>query len=167
MWRSLGRTMAARVDGVPRVRTVAAPGGPEVVIAAPDRLGLFGETAGLLTASGASVRAAVLHTVDRVAVTTWRVSVDTPDDLPDPAVLVTSLQRLQGGDATVLARVRRREDRGQPADQPEPYLTVLADASDSAAVVEVRTADRPGLLYALGLGGFVLIWATRGAATKR
>ena len=31
-----------------------------------------------------------------------------------------------------------------------PYVDLIRDASESAAVIEVRTGDRAGLLYALG-----------------
>jgi [protein-PII] uridylyltransferase len=33
---------------------------------------------------------------------------------------------------------------------PNPYLELVHGASETAAVVEVRTADRAGLLYTLG-----------------
>jgi [protein-PII] uridylyltransferase len=33
---------------------------------------------------------------------------------------------------------------------PDPYVELIRDASETAAVIEVRTGDRAGLLYALG-----------------
>ena len=43
------------------------------------------------------------------------------------------------------ARPRRRARR-----TAEPHVAIVPNASGTAAVVEVRTADRSGLLYALG-----------------
>lgn len=147
----LGLARSVQLDGRPRVRVETKPGGIQLVIAARDRLGLFSETAGLLVSHGISVRSAVLSTVEDVAVDTWRVDKLAPDDLPDSAVLVNQLERLQHGDTTVLKPVQRREARvSRSADAPEPWVGVLADASQSALVVEIRTGDRPGLLYALG-----------------
>ena len=47
-----------------------------------DRLGLFSDTAGLLASHSVQVRSAVLHTVEGVAVNTWRVDKQVPTDLP-------------------------------------------------------------------------------------
>src|SRR3712207_7719139 len=42
---------------------------------------------------------------------TWRVDKEVLADLPDTAVLVKELQRLEQGDSTVLSGIRRRESR--------------------------------------------------------
>ena len=148
----LGLARSVRLDGVPRVQVESQPGGVQLVVAAPDRLGLFGDTAALLAAHSVSVRSAVLHTVQGVAVNTWRVDKVRPGDLPDPAFLSKELERLEAGDQSMLTAVQRREARvrsrsGIPA---APYVALVPEASEGAAVIEVRTADRAGLLYALG-----------------
>jgi [protein-PII] uridylyltransferase len=133
------------------VRVETRPGGLELLVAARDRLGLFSETAGLFAAHGVQVRSAVLHTVDGVAVNTWRVDKQLVVDLPDSAFLVKQLERLEQGDSTVLNPVRRREARALGSGTlPQPWVELVADASETAAVIEVRAGDRPGLLYALG-----------------
>jgi [protein-PII] uridylyltransferase len=147
----LGLARSVQLDGRPRIRLEPHPGGVELVIAAPDRLGLFGDTAGLLASHGVSVRSAVLHTVKSVAVNTWRVDKTKPGDLPDPAFLTKELERLEAGDQSMLGSVQRREARVRSsALQSAPYVQLIPDASEGAAVIEVRTADRAGLLYALG-----------------
>jgi [protein-PII] uridylyltransferase len=147
----VGLARSVRLDGKPRVRAESQPGGVRVVIAARDRLGLFGDTAGLLTAHSVSVRSAVLHTVEGVAVNTWRVDKDKLRDLPDLAFLSKELERLEAGDQSMLTAVQRREARARAKGvPPEPYVHLVPDASEGAAVVEVRTVDRAGLLYALG-----------------
>lgn len=147
----LSRLVAA--DGRPRLRldTTATAGGVQLVVAARDRLGLFSEIAGLLASHRVSVRSAVLSTAEGVALNTWTLVEDDMSDLPDPALLVEQLERLERGDTSVLSPVRRREARAHAAATlPRPYVEVLRQASDSAMVVEVRTTDRSGLLYALG-----------------
>lgn len=150
----LGLARSVALDGQPRIRTESKPGGLQLIFAAPDRLGLFGDTAGLLASHGVQVRSAVLHTVEGTAVNTWRVDKELPTDLPDLALLVKQLERLQGGDPTVLEPVRRREARAQSAvvgtRASTAYVQLIHGASETAAVVEVRTSDRAGLLYALG-----------------
>ncbi|HEY5821198.1 MAG TPA: [protein-PII] uridylyltransferase [Propionibacteriaceae bacterium] len=146
----IGLARSVQLDGRPRIRFEPKPGGIQLVIAARDRLGLFSDTAGLLAAHGVQVRSAVLHTVEGIGVNTWRVDKQVAADLPDPAFLIQQLERLEAGDRNVLEPVRRREARAQRTPAGEPHIELVGDASVSAAVVEVRAADRAGLLYALG-----------------
>jgi len=147
----LGLARSVQLDGRPRIRVETQPGGLQLVIAATDRLGLFSDTAGLLASHSVQVRSAVLHTVEGVAVNTWRVDKQVPTDLPDTAYLVKQLVRLESGETGILAPVQRREARAHSSGAvSHPYVELVRDASESAAVVEVRTGDRAGLLYALG-----------------
>jgi [protein-PII] uridylyltransferase len=153
----LGLARSVQLDGRPRIRMESKPGGIQLIIAATDRLGLFSETAGLLASHSVQVRSAVLNTVNGVAVNTWRVDKQHPTDLPDVAFLIKQLERLEAGDMTVLRGVLRREARAQAGGSPtsngqaaRPYIDLIDDASESAVVIEVRTGDRAGLLYALG-----------------
>ena len=147
----LGLARSVQLDGRPRIRVEPQPGGVQLVIAARDRLGLFSDTAGLLASHSVQVRSAVLHTVEGVAVNTWRVDEQVVGDLPDTAYLVKQLSRLEAGEAGILNSVQRREARAHGSGAvPNPYLELVHGASETAAVVEVRTADRAGLLYTLG-----------------
>ncbi len=141
---------SVRADGRPQLEITSLDGLHAVTVVAHDRIGLFADVAGLLAAQGLSVRSALVRTVDQIAVDTWSVSAR---DLPDAAVLRTGLQRLAEGDLTVLDRLARREASWRPASSStdtEPRVLVLAGASQKATVLEVRAADRPGLLHALG-----------------
>jgi [protein-PII] uridylyltransferase len=147
----LGLARSVGLDGRPRVRVESKPGGIQLMIAATDRLGLFSDTAGLLASHSVSVRSAVLNTVEGIAVNTWRIDKQTPTDVPDPALLVQELDRLQDGDSSMLQRVRKRESRAaHRSDIAPPFVEAVTGASASAAVIEVRTGDRSGLLFALG-----------------
>ena len=108
--------------GRPRIRVEPQPGGVQLVIAARDRLGLFSDTAGLLASHSVQVRSAVLHTVEGVAVNTWRVDKQAVSDLPDTAYLVKQLSRLEAGEAGILNSVQRREARAHSSGAvPNPY----------------------------------------------
>jgi [protein-PII] uridylyltransferase len=147
----LGLARSVSLDGRPRVRVESKPGGIQLMIAATDRLGLFSDTAGLLASHSVSVRSAVLNTVDGIAVNTWRVDKQLPTDVPDPALLVQELDRLEDGDSSMLRRVRKRESRAaHRSDVAPPFVEAVTGASASAAVIEVRSGDRSGLLFALG-----------------
>ncbi len=146
----LGLARSVRLDGRPRVRFEAKPGGMQIVIAARDRVGLFSEVAGLLASHAVSVRSAALNTVEGVAVNTWRVDKQVAADLPDAAFLVKQMERLEAGDRDVLQAVRRREARAHARQSGTPFVAEIPDASETAAVVELRAGDRSGLLYALG-----------------
>ena len=147
----LGLARSVQLDGRPRIRVEPQPGSVQLVIATKDRLGLFSDTAGLLASHSVQVRSAVLHTLDGVAVNTWRVDKEAVSDLPDSAYLVNQLSRLEAGETGVLTSVQRREARAHGTGAvPNPYVELVHDASETAAVVEVRAGDRAGLLYALG-----------------
>ena len=146
----LGLARSVGVDGRPRIRYESRPGGIQILVAATDRLGLFSEVAGLFCAHAVSIRSAALDTIDGVAVNTWRVDKQLVADLPDPAYLVKQLERLEAGDPSVLHSVVRRERRVQAGQPAPPFVESVPDASATAAVVEVRTGDRSGLLYSLG-----------------
>jgi [protein-PII] uridylyltransferase len=147
----LGLARSVELDGRPRIRVESQPGALQLVIAATDRLGLFSDTAGLLASHSVQVRSAVLHTVEGVAVNTWRVDKQLPTDLPDTAYLVKQLIRLESGETGILTPVQRREARAHGSGTvSQPHVALIRDASETAAVVEVRTGDRAGLLYALG-----------------
>ena len=160
-----GRAAAGLVPrgrpGLRRLQSRIAVGQPVVVITPlggahrvdvydRDRLGLFADTAGLLAAQGHIVRSAVVRTLDGVAANEWHV--ETPGrrragrGRPGPG-----LTRLAGGDREPLAMLARRRratafdsSRATSGSPGQTRAMVISHASDSATVIEVRAADRPG-----------------------
>jgi [protein-PII] uridylyltransferase len=130
-----------------------------VTVVAADRPGLLADIAGVLAGFRLSVKSALVRTVPAdhgavgdIAVDTWWVD-SSSRDLPDPATLELSLRRLAEGDRSVLERLARREagyraTNGAPA---RPRVVLVPGASWDATVLEVRAADRPGLLHRLGV----------------
>lgn len=142
---------AVRAGAGPQIGIAELDGHHVVTVVAADRLGLFGDIAGVLAAHGLSVRSALVRTVDAVAVDTWWVSAPYGDP-PDVATMLTALRRLAGGDRSALDRLHRRDAAYRPGRgvAAQPRAVLVPGASQNATVVEVRAADRPGLLHALG-----------------
>src|SRR6185436_18836769 len=65
-WRA--QLINSLADNTAGIRVETQPGGLQLVIAVRDRLGLFGDTAGLLASHAIQVRSAVLHTVEQISV---------------------------------------------------------------------------------------------------
>jgi [protein-PII] uridylyltransferase len=120
--------------------------GSELIVAAPDRVGVLYRTAGVLALHGLDVRAASVATHAGTAVNAFTVE-SRFGRLPDVAVLRAELARFLDGDPTLADRLRAKE-RSYPAHaavQP-PSVHWFDDESSTGTVVEYRGADRIGLL---------------------
>jgi len=130
--------------------------GYAVLVADWDRKGLFADLAGWFSAHSFAVRSAILRTVDEVALDQWLVTAPG-GDAPDAEDLMRDLRRLDQNDTTPLRRLGRRRSAG-PSDSSvastgspgAARALLMPAASDTSTVIEVRSADRPRLLYDLG-----------------
>jgi [protein-PII] uridylyltransferase len=137
-----------------------------VSVVAADRPGLLADIAGTLASFRLTVKSALIRTVPAgrpdavgpdgtaglsVAVDTWWIDA-AGHEVPAAATLETSLRRLGDGDRSVLERLARRDAAYRaPSGAPSrPRVVLLPGASADATVIEVRAADRPGLLHAIG-----------------
>ena len=120
------------------VRVVESQEGARVTVVARDRLGLLADAAAMLALQKVSVRAARAWTQDGFGCSVWDVAETGLDD-------ILLRQRL---DAIVNGRLDAAERLGRvtPA-KLEPSVAVRPEASPSATVIEVRSADRPGLIH--------------------
>jgi [protein-PII] uridylyltransferase len=137
-------SMSERVE-VPRdvrrgsvsIRVEPSDDGARVTVLAPDRVGLLADVAALFAVQRVSVRSARAWSQDDVGVSVWEVA----EEHLDERVL---RQRFE-------AIVTRRVDpaarlRAEPASI-SPSVVVRPEASVRATVLEVRTADRPGVVH--------------------
>ncbi|RKS77343.1 [protein-PII] uridylyltransferase [Motilibacter peucedani] len=126
-------------------------GGWSVTVVAPDRRGLMGVVAGVLALHRLSVRSATLRTEGGIAVDTWSV-VPEFGDPPALEALRDDIDRALDRRLDVAAVLERREASRAPAQAPRTpaQIDVVHDASETATVLEVRAADRLGLLHRLG-----------------
>jgi [protein-PII] uridylyltransferase len=119
--------------------TVApATDGSRVVAIGPDRVGLLADVAATLALQRAPVRAARAWAQDQYGVSVWEVA----EPALDPAVLRTRFEAVADGRVDAPHRLRLGSGVGL-----EPTVAVRPEASAHATVLEVRAADRPGLVY--------------------
>lgn len=112
--------------------------GSRVTVVSGDRVGLLADAAALLALQRVSVRAARAWSVDEYGVSVW----DVDRTGLDPAVLRERLEAIVDGRVDATGRLR--------PDNPTtlaPTVVVRPEASDRATVLEVRAADRPGVVH--------------------
>ncbi|MCW2761174.1 MAG: glnD [Marmoricola sp.] len=127
----------ATPDGV-SVIAVDSPDGARVTVVARDRIGLLADAAATLALQKVSVRAARAWTQEGFGVSVWDVAEAGLDDI----LLRQRMEAIVDGRLDASERLRR----GRPI-KLEPSVAIRADASSRATVIEVRSADRPGLIH--------------------
>ena len=138
--------------------SVAAWGKPDIVVepgpvatitvVAPDRPGLLSRAAGVLALHSLKVHAAELRAHAGVAVDTFHVS-PRFGSLPDVALLREQFTRALSGSLPLADRLaaKERDYADTPHDPPAPRVLWFDDESDGGVVLELRAADRLGLLH--------------------
>jgi [protein-PII] uridylyltransferase len=115
-----------------------APEGSRVTTIAVDRVGLLADFAAMFALHRIPVRAARVWSQGDYGISVWEVA---GEDL-DPAILRSKYLALVGGRVDPDDRLRRLPEGGLA-----PTVVVRPEASDQATVLEVRAADRPGVVY--------------------
>ena len=120
------------------LEVLAVDDGSRITAVAPDRVGLLADLAGVLALLRVPVRAARIWQQEEYAVSVWEVS----EQDVDAAVLRERYDAVVTGRLDPLARL------GTGArDGLEPAVVVRPEASEHATVLEVRAADRPGVVH--------------------
>ena len=125
-------------DGRVALRVEDSEEGVRVTVVAPDRVGLLADVAAMFALQRATIRAARAWTQGALAVSVWEVA----DPLVDPAVLRQRFDAVVEGRVDPTARLRPDTTRDL-----DPTVGVRPEASRGATVLEVRAADRPGVLH--------------------
>ena len=131
---------------------------PHVIVAAPDRRGLFSSVAGALALNGMNVRAANVSGEEGVAVEVFTVEV-ARGTWPDTAKLREDLSAVLADRVAIGELLSERERvyprrRGSAAHLPGSDVSVDIEASEKATVFEVRAPDEIGLLHRITLALF-------------
>ncbi|SHG08344.1 [protein-PII] uridylyltransferase [Streptoalloteichus hindustanus] len=135
-----------------------------VTVVAPDRPGLLSRAAGVLALHSLQVHAAELRGHAGAAVDVFTVSPRFGSP-PDAALLREHLNRALDGSLPLAERLaaKERDYGGPPVDPPPPRLLWFDDEASGAVVLELRAADRIGLLHhvaaALESCGLDVRWA--------
>ncbi len=156
------RIVAANRELMEEVRQTGLPSvslqPPHVIVAAPDRRGLFSSVAGALALNGMNVRAANVSGEDGVAVEVFTVEV-ARGTWPDTAKLREDLSAVLADRVAIGELLSERERvyprrRGSAAHLPGSDVSVDIEASEMATVFEVRAPDEIGLLHRITLALF-------------
>ena len=123
--------------GAVSIRVEPGEGGARVTVLARDRVGLLADAAALFAMQRASVRSARAWAQDDIGVSVWEVA----EEHLDEAVLRHRFEAIVAGRVDPGARLK-----GDPA-RIAPSVVVRPEASARATVLEVRTADRPGVVH--------------------
>ena len=164
--RALAESVAAS-----RKPDVLVESGPvaTITLVAPDHPGLLSQAAGVLALHSLKVHAAELRAHAGVAVDTFSVS-PRFGSLPDKALLREQFTRSLSGSLPLAEKLaaKERDYADVPDDPPAPRVLWFDDEADGGAesadvVLELRTADRLGLLHdiaaALEKCGADVLWA--------
>lgn len=137
--------LPARVLGDPSAISVAvthsrdgSPDGSRITVVSGDRTGLLADAAATLAAHRVSVWAARAWTQGGFGVSVW----DVAETGLDEVVLRQRMEAIVEGRSDAVERLLR----ARPVTL-EPTVAVRSDASSRATVIEVRSADRPGLIH--------------------
>ncbi|RJQ76169.1 [protein-PII] uridylyltransferase [Pseudonocardiaceae bacterium YIM PH 21723] len=163
----VGRTRAAMAgDDLPapvplavELQALAAKGKTEVLVdevdhatvvtvIAPDRPGLLSKAAGVLALNSLEVHAAELNEHAGMAVDVFTVS-PRFGSAPEPTLLREQFLRSMDGSLPLTDRLaaKERDYGGPPVDPPPPRVLWFDDEATGAVVLELRAADRIGLLH--------------------
>jgi [protein-PII] uridylyltransferase len=111
---------------------------------------LLSLAAGVLALNALQVHVAEVRAHSGVAVDTFTVSPKF-GRLPDTALLREQLSRAVDGSLPLSEQLvtKERDYGGPPADVPPPTVLWFDDEASAAIVLELRAADRIGLLHAV------------------
>ncbi|MFE4002274.1 [protein-PII] uridylyltransferase [Nocardioides sp. YIM B13467] len=117
--------------------------GARVWVIAPDRLGLLADLAATFAVARLPVRACRAWQQGGFGVSVW----DLDDSYVDAAVLRTRFSAITEGRLDPATRLAP----SAAARGSEPSVVVRPEASSKATVLEVRTIDRPGVVYTVAV----------------
>jgi [protein-PII] uridylyltransferase len=127
------------------VTVTATSDGARVTVLAPDRVGLLADAAALFALQRVPVRSARAWSQGDVGVSVWEVA----EEYLDEKVLRQRYDAIVAGRIDPTARLTKSVTRDAEGDAQgmAPSVVVRPDASAHATVLEVRTADRPGVVH--------------------
>jgi len=124
-----------------------------IEIIVPDSTGLLSTVAGVLNLLRLDVRSARTKSVAQCAVMEWIVVPDTHAPKLTEEKLHDELSRALGSKSSLKERIQERIDAYSQLPTipvPDPIVETFLDAATDATIIEVRSHDRPALLFGIG-----------------
>ena len=124
-----------------------------IEIIAPDSTGLFSVVAGVLNLAKFDIRAAKTRTYQSAAAMNWLVNLDSFAKLPSESELLIAIQNGLADPATIRERIEAKAKAYAPFGNvvvPAPEVQVIEDSGETATIIEIRSHDKPALLFTIG-----------------
>jgi [protein-PII] uridylyltransferase len=124
-----------------------------IEIIVPDSTGLLSTVAGVLNLLRLDVRSARTKSVAQSAVMEWIVVPDPHAPKLTEEKLHDELSRALGSKSSLKERIQERIDAYSQLPTipvPDPIVETFLDAATDATIIEVRSHDRPALLFGIG-----------------
>ena len=145
--------LEAAHSGILRVSLEKRENGYSIEIVSPDKPGLLSLVAGVLNASRLDVRSARTKSHEKSAVMKWIVT-------PEPFAQEISEEFLRNEIEAAFKDATSIQERLNAKAQayastipvPDPIVEIFNDEATDATIIEVRSHDRPGLLFRIGAG---------------
>ena len=135
------------------IELINHPSGYSIEIVSPDMPGLLSLIAGVINISRLDVKSARTKTHGKSAVMSWIVSPQPHAPTPTAAALRQEIEKAfhdsQSVEEQLLARAKIYATI-PTIPVPAPDVVYFNDAATDATVIEVRSHDRPGLLFRIG-----------------
>jgi [protein-PII] uridylyltransferase len=138
-----------------QLRVVIEDRDPDFVIEiiAPDKPGLLSVVAGVLNLARFDVRSARTQTVEMSAVMKWLVTPNQYAPTVDSAAIHKMITDALDDASELSAKIAQRvaDYANLPSiPVPSPVVETFMDAATDATIIEVRSHDRPALLFGIG-----------------
>ncbi|CAB4557702.1 unannotated protein [freshwater metagenome] len=124
-----------------------------IEIIAPDKTGLLSIVAGVLNLARFDVRSARTQTIGKSAVMKWIVTPNQFAPSIDEQAIKTAIAEALADASDLTERIMRRiaDYANIPSiPVPLPIVETFMDAATDATIIEVRSHDRPALLFGIG-----------------
>ena len=124
-----------------------------IEIVVPDKTGLLSTVAGVLNLLRLDVRSARTKSHGNSAVMQWIVIPDPHAPVLTEKVLHNELQAALDNKSSLARRIEERIEAYAQLPTipvPDPIVDLFADAATDATIIEVRSHDRPALLFGIG-----------------
>jgi [protein-PII] uridylyltransferase len=122
-------------------------------LVAPDSTGLFSIVAGTLNLLKFDIRAAKTRTHEKSAVMTWIVNLDPFAQLPSETEIQKAISNGLEDTDQLKQRIEAKIKSYAPlpgVPVPPPEVEIIEDLASSATIIEIRSHDRPALLFRIG-----------------
>lgn len=124
-----------------------------IEIIVPDKTGLLSIVSGVLNILRLDVRSARTRTLNTVAVMEWIVVPDPHAPELTAEILHKEISKGLEGEEKLAERIQNRIEAYSSLPSipvPPPIVETFHDAATDATVIEVRSHDRPALLFSIG-----------------